>query len=96
MNLGVFQKQPRERLSISIGYHKSLDEGDEITEVVEWTVEPEEGALEVSVALVSEKRVRIWFDKGVASDTPYKLTVIVRTKNGEQFEDEIFVVVYEI
>ena len=95
MNLGSFVKQNRERIAFSVKYDKSLDPGDKLSTVVLCEVDPP-GELTAAPVLVSDDRVRIWVDDGFEDTGLYKITVLVDTHQGEQFEDEIFVQIVEI
>lgn len=86
MKVGTFSKQPRERISNSILYGDSLDEGDELSSVLSCVAEP--AGLTVSPVLASETRVRIWAEGG-EDGVIYKITVVVHTAGGEIFEDEL-------
>lgn len=96
MRLGVFVKQPAERISKSIFYTEALDEGDSISTINSCTAEPSGDLedLEVSPVLVDTDRVRIWTQKG-KKDVTYKVTIRVTTVNGEIFEDELVIPVRE-
>ena len=97
MKVGTYTKQPGERIGKSIRYSEALDPGDSISIVSGCVVEPtgDFGDLSASPVLVSEDRVRIWTEGGIAGVT-YKVTVTVQTAGGEIFEDELFVKVKEI
>lgn len=94
MNLGVFTKQPGEKISVSIDYSSALDDGDSVSRVESCTVEP--GLeLDASPVLVDADRVRIWVDGGT-DGIRYKITTVVTTAGGERFEDELFCKVREV
>ena len=86
MKLGTFTKQPGEKISNSINYADSLDDGDEISTVLSCIADPPD--IVVSPALVSENRVRVWASGG-SDGTAYKITLTVETVGGEIFEDEL-------
>lgn len=97
MKLGVFKKQPRERLSKSIVYSEALDPGDSITAILNCWVEPSGHVddMTASPVLVSEDRVRLWAEFG-QDNMSYKITIKVSTAFGEIFEDELIVRVRDI
>lgn len=86
MKVGKVEKQPAERVSISVMYDDALDGGDEVSMVEACDAVPD--GFEASPMLVSGSRVRIWLSGGVRGVT-YTITLRVVTAGGEIFEDEI-------
>lgn len=93
MKVGTFAKQPSEKISNSILYEDSLDEGDYLETVVSCVATPV--GLNVLAGLSSSNRVRVWYEGGTDGVT-YKVTVTVTTHQGERLEDEITCKVKEI
>lgn len=94
MKVGSFEKQPGERIAVSIGYEDFLDDGDEISQVDSCVVSPS-GEMTASAVLASTDRVRVWVEGGVDKVT-YKVTVTVTTAGGERLEDELVCKVKEV
>lgn len=94
MKLGAMPKQPGERLSFSIQYRDSLDEGDEIQQIDSCVVEPA-GEMTATPVLVSETRARVWVEGGV-DGASYKVTTTVTTAGGERLQDEVTIKVKEV
>lgn len=94
MKVGSFPKQPAEKLVVSVVYADALEPDDGISSVESCEVFPA-GELSASPVLLSTDRVRVWVDGGVDGSS-YKITVIVKTANGERLEDELICKVKEI
>jgi hypothetical protein len=94
MKVGSFEKQPGERISVSIGYAYALDDGDEVSLVNSCVVSPD-GEMTASAVLAATDRVRVWVEGGL-DRVAYTVTVTVTTAGGERLEDELTCKVKEI
>lgn len=91
--LGVFTKQPAERLDVSIDFSDWLADlpGDSLVSAVS---EVDDSALVIDMPIVSSQSVQQWYSGGV-DRARYKITVTVTTALGRIKEVELFVRVRE-
>lgn len=95
MKLGSYTQQPRERLPYIVSYAEALSSNDNVV-TAEVFVTPV--ILDDNVAVdaqVSDPSVRFYFTGGV-SGTTYKVTLLVTTRDGSVFEDEVIIKVKEL
>ena len=93
VKVGIFTKQPGERISNSILYNDALDV-DDYLETVDSCIATPPG-LSVNAGLANGSRVKVWHEGGT-DGVSYTVTVKVTTHSGERFEDEIICKVKEV
>lgn len=93
MKLGVFTKQPREKRSYSVTYEDAMDAGDNVISAEVLSIVP--AGLVVSQPIIVNPRVKFFASEGTDSIS-YTVTLLVKTEDGQEFEDEVVFKVKEI
>jgi hypothetical protein len=101
----LIDKQPRERLSVTVEFSGALDEGDFIVAIDELSVYPSGLVVAANDLVAGAQTVHLWFEGGDNGVT-YVVTLRARTMQvipaaltppaGELLEEEITVRVKEI
>lgn len=94
MKLGSFEQQPGERKSYSINYGEALNAGDSVVSASA-ICEPAGLVVENVEPFEEGTRVRFWV-RGGEDRTLYKITVSVKTADGELLQDEVTAKIVEV
>jgi len=87
-------KQPRERRMVQTSYEHALHTGDSVVSAELVDVSPSGALTADTFTVINGQQVRFWIDDG-EDNTRYVVTWKTVTATGEEFEDEIMVVVRE-
>lgn len=93
MKLGQFEQQPSERRSYSINYGDYLA-GDRVVEA-EGIAQPAGLVVEAIGVYDDGQRVKFWV-RGGQSGFAYKISITVRTAEGEVLQDELTAKIREV